>query len=163
MKRPLSPTQLMGNGSGGSHGTTICLPFSIRGELLQELEDGHSGHQGHLEGPQQKKRLLYSLCEVCNLQLNSPAQAQVHYNGRSHLRRVKQLNTGELPLNDSTGTSPAPADVVTCSNTAGAACVGPESGPQTPAYLKKTVHKEKQCGLGKPGANGWMGLELGGA
>uniref|UniRef100_G3NBK0 C2H2-type domain-containing protein n=1 Tax=Gasterosteus aculeatus TaxID=69293 RepID=G3NBK0_GASAC len=37
----------------------------------------------------------YSLCEVCNLQLASPAQAQLHYNGRSHLRRVRQLQARE--------------------------------------------------------------------
>lgn len=37
----------------------------------------------------------YSLCEVCNLQLTSAAQAQLHYNGRSHLRRVRQLQAGE--------------------------------------------------------------------
>lgn len=37
----------------------------------------------------------YSLCEVCNLQLTSDAQAQLHYNGRSHLRRVRQLQAGE--------------------------------------------------------------------
>ncbi|KAK5860947.1 hypothetical protein PBY51_022384 [Eleginops maclovinus] len=37
----------------------------------------------------------YSLCEVCNLQLTSAAQAQLHYNGRSHLRRVRQLEARE--------------------------------------------------------------------
>uniref|UniRef100_A0A7N8XVJ9 Zinc finger protein 385B n=1 Tax=Mastacembelus armatus TaxID=205130 RepID=A0A7N8XVJ9_9TELE len=37
----------------------------------------------------------YSLCKVCNLQLTSAAQAQLHYNGRSHLRRVRQLQAGE--------------------------------------------------------------------
>uniref|UniRef100_A0A3B4ZZY7 C2H2-type domain-containing protein n=1 Tax=Stegastes partitus TaxID=144197 RepID=A0A3B4ZZY7_9TELE len=37
----------------------------------------------------------YSLCEVCNLQLTSAAQAQLHYNGKSHLRRVRQLQPGE--------------------------------------------------------------------
>lgn len=37
----------------------------------------------------------YSLCEVCNLQLTSAAQAQLHYNGKSHLRRVRQLQAGD--------------------------------------------------------------------
>lgn len=37
----------------------------------------------------------YSLCKVCNLQLTSAGQAQVHYNGKSHLRRVRQLQAGE--------------------------------------------------------------------
>ncbi|MGH0128842.1 UNVERIFIED_CONTAM: hypothetical protein FKN15_052899 [Acipenser sinensis] len=46
---------------------------------------------------QEKKKLLYSLCEVCNIQLNTAAQAKVHYNGKSHLKRVKQLNNGKLP------------------------------------------------------------------
>ncbi|KAM9397811.1 zinc finger protein 385B-like isoform 2-T2 [Salvelinus alpinus] len=110
MKRPLSPTQLLQKGSGGG----VCLPFNLCGELLQEPEEGHP------DGPQQKKRLLYSLCEVCNLQLNSAAQAQVHYNGRSHLRRVKQLNNGELPPSTGSGTSPAPAGTLTCSSTGSA-------------------------------------------
>lgn len=111
MKRPRSPTQLLQKGSGGGHGGGVCLPFNLCGELLQEPEEGHP------DGPQQKKRLLYSLCEVCNLQLNSAAQAQVHYNGRSHLRRVKQLNNGELPPSTGSGTSPAPAGTLTCSST----------------------------------------------
>ncbi|XP_069589323.1 zinc finger protein 385B isoform X2 [Ranitomeya imitator] len=51
----------------------------------------------------EKKKILYSLCEVCNIQLNSAAQAQIHYNGKSHLKRVKQLNNGKLPTNTSSG------------------------------------------------------------
>lgn len=42
--------------------------------------------------------VVYSLCEVCNLQLTSDAQAQVHYNGKSHLRRLRQLQAGEAVL-----------------------------------------------------------------
>ncbi|XP_054643221.1 zinc finger protein 385B isoform X2 [Dunckerocampus dactyliophorus] len=37
----------------------------------------------------------YSLCTVCNLQLTSAAQAQLHYNARSHLRRVRQMKVGQ--------------------------------------------------------------------
>ncbi|KAM4025932.1 zinc finger protein 385B isoform 2-T2 [Anomaloglossus baeobatrachus] len=51
----------------------------------------------------EKKKIFYSLCEVCNIQLNSAAQAQIHYNGKSHLKRVKQLNNGKLPTNTSAG------------------------------------------------------------
>lgn len=40
----------------------------------------------------------YALCEVCNLQLTSDAQAQLHYNGKSHLRRLRQLQAGETVL-----------------------------------------------------------------
>ncbi|NXI64460.1 Z385B protein, partial [Anseranas semipalmata] len=52
----------------------------------------------------EKKKILFSFCEVCNIQLNSAAQAQVHYNGKSHLKRVKQLNNGKLPTNTAPGT-----------------------------------------------------------
>ncbi|XP_061735399.1 zinc finger protein 385B isoform X2 [Nerophis ophidion] len=38
----------------------------------------------------------YSLCDVCNLQLTSAAQAQLHYNARSHLRRVRQMKAGGM-------------------------------------------------------------------
>nr|XP_020659773.1 zinc finger protein 385B [Pogona vitticeps] len=51
-----------------------------------------------------EKKKIFSFCDVCNIQLNSAAQAQVHYNGKSHLKRVKQLNNGKLPTNTSTGT-----------------------------------------------------------
>lgn len=42
--------------------------------------------------------VAYALCEVCNLQLTSDAQAQLHYNGKSHLRRLRQLQAGETVL-----------------------------------------------------------------
>uniref|UniRef100_A0A8C2YTC4 Zinc finger protein 385B n=1 Tax=Chinchilla lanigera TaxID=34839 RepID=A0A8C2YTC4_CHILA len=45
----------------------------------------------------EKKKILFSFCEVCNIQLNSAAQAQVHYNGKSHRRRVRQLSNGQPP------------------------------------------------------------------
>lgn len=51
----------------------------------------------------EKKKILYSLCEVCNIQLNSAAQAQIHYNGKSHLKRVKQANNGKQPSGASSG------------------------------------------------------------
>ncbi|XP_060113177.1 zinc finger protein 385B isoform X3 [Heteronotia binoei] len=50
-----------------------------------------------------EKKNIFSFCEVCNIQLNSAAQAQVHYNGKSHLKRVKQLNNGKLPASATTG------------------------------------------------------------
>ncbi|NXG65499.1 Z385C protein, partial [Hemiprocne comata] len=45
----------------------------------------------------EKKHQSFTLCEVCNIQLNSAAQAQIHYNGKSHQKRLKQLNKGKLP------------------------------------------------------------------
>uniref|UniRef100_A0A8C9RQC1 Zinc finger protein 385B n=1 Tax=Scleropages formosus TaxID=113540 RepID=A0A8C9RQC1_SCLFO len=43
---------------------------------------------------QEKKKQLYTLCKVCNVQLDS--QAQVYSRGRLHLRRVRQLFTLSL-------------------------------------------------------------------
>ncbi|XP_069051175.1 zinc finger protein 385D isoform X3 [Lepisosteus oculatus] len=43
------------------------------------------------------KQPSLTLCELCNIQLNSAAQAQIHYNGKSHIKRIKQLNNGHIP------------------------------------------------------------------
>ncbi|KAF5903247.1 zinc finger protein, partial [Clarias magur] len=40
--------------------------------------------------PERKLR-SYTVCEVCNIQLNSTAQAQIHYNGKTHQRRLKHM------------------------------------------------------------------------
>lgn len=32
-----------------------------------------------------------TLCQVCNIQLNSCAQAQIHYRGKTHQRRLRHL------------------------------------------------------------------------
>lgn len=39
----------------------------------------------------ERKQRTYTLCEVCNIQLNSSAQAQIHYNGKSHQKRLKKI------------------------------------------------------------------------
>ncbi|NXU49387.1 Z385B protein, partial [Turnix velox] len=44
----------------------------------------------------EKKHANFTLCSVCNIQLNSAAQAQIHYNGKSHQKRLKQLSNGNL-------------------------------------------------------------------
>ncbi|EAW64318.1 hCG2036540, isoform CRA_b [Homo sapiens] len=44
----------------------------------------------------EKKHTNFTLCNVCNIQLNSAAQAQIHYNGKSHQKRLKQLSNGTL-------------------------------------------------------------------
>lgn len=40
----------------------------------------------------QKQKQQILLCEVCNIQLNSSTQAQIHYNGKTHQRRIRQAN-----------------------------------------------------------------------
>uniref|UniRef100_A0A8C4S4X9 Zinc finger protein 385B n=2 Tax=Erpetoichthys calabaricus TaxID=27687 RepID=A0A8C4S4X9_ERPCA len=83
-------------------------PLTPEHHLLENLKTGtqlvnHAEEKEPSNGPtdlqriQEKKKLLYSLCEACNIQLYSAAQAQVHYNGKSHLKRVKQLNNGKIP------------------------------------------------------------------
>ena len=32
-----------------------------------------------------------TMCQVCNIQLNSGAQAQIHYRGKTHQRRLRRL------------------------------------------------------------------------
>ncbi|XP_058406406.1 uncharacterized protein LOC131411502 [Diceros bicornis minor] len=44
----------------------------------------------------EKKHANFTLCNVCNIQLNSATQAQIHYNGKSHQKRLKQLSNGML-------------------------------------------------------------------
>ncbi|XP_048685955.1 zinc finger protein 385C isoform X6 [Caretta caretta] len=56
-----------------------------------------AGSQSEQRTKREKKHQSFTLCEVCNIQLNSPAQAQIHYNGKSHQKRLKQLNKGKVP------------------------------------------------------------------
>ncbi|NXC05384.1 Z385C protein, partial [Orthonyx spaldingii] len=56
----------------------------------------------------EKKHQSFTLCEVCNIQLNSAAQAQIHYNGKSHQKRLKQLNKGKMPAAQEPGAHPVP-------------------------------------------------------
>ncbi|XP_069761047.1 zinc finger protein 385D [Narcine bancroftii] len=44
----------------------------------------------------ERKLQTFTLCGVCNIQLNSAAQAQIHYNGKSHQKRLKKLHNGKM-------------------------------------------------------------------
>ncbi|XP_067371754.1 zinc finger protein 385B isoform X1 [Channa argus] len=89
MKTPLSPSQLLESGQR----------FAFRGMCQEPVETPTlttiSLSLQQTPSPVTGQGGAYSLCEVCNLQLTSAAQAQLHYNGRSHLRRVRQLQAGE--------------------------------------------------------------------
>ncbi|CAO2596918.1 Zinc finger protein 385B [Lemmus lemmus] len=65
----------------------------LRGFEEKGLKNDRPGDQCNKE----KKKILFSFCDVCNIQLNSAAQAQVHYDGKSHRKRVKQLSDGQPP------------------------------------------------------------------
>ncbi|XP_070694557.1 zinc finger protein 385B [Pempheris klunzingeri] len=85
MKTPLSPSHLLESGQ--------IFAF---GGMCQELMDSPRPPTISLSIQQTPSPgQAFSLCEVCNLQLTSTAQAQLHYNGKSHLRRVRQLQAGE--------------------------------------------------------------------
>ncbi|GAB1296836.1 Zinc finger protein 385C [Apodemus speciosus] len=51
----------------------------------------------------ERKRPSYTLCDVCNIQLNSAAQAQVHCGGRAHQRRLRQLSLGKTSTGPDSG------------------------------------------------------------
>ncbi|NXF66446.1 Z385C protein, partial [Ciccaba nigrolineata] len=74
------------------------------GVRLVEVTSGPPG-QPEQRMKREKKHQSFTLCEVCNIQLNSAAQAQIHYNGKSHQKRLKQLNKGKMPP----GQAPGPA------------------------------------------------------
>ncbi|XP_070418028.1 zinc finger protein 385C isoform X5 [Equus przewalskii] len=60
----------------------------------------------------ERKRPSYTLCDVCNIQLNSAAQAQVHCGGRAHQRRLRQLSLGKTPAGPAGPASSAPSPLL---------------------------------------------------
>ncbi|XP_035460534.2 zinc finger protein 385B isoform X1 [Scophthalmus maximus] len=98
MKTQLRPSQLLASGQ--------IFAF---GGMCQELMDTPAPASLGLSVPQTPSPGpggAYSLCEVCNLQLTSDAQAQLHCNGRSHLRRVRQLRAGGTGQHAAAGAQP---------------------------------------------------------
>ncbi|OPJ74510.1 hypothetical protein AV530_001364 [Patagioenas fasciata monilis] len=85
MKRPLSPS-----------------PSPESGVRLVEAASCPPG-QPEQRMKREKKHQSFTLCEVCNIQLNSATQAQIHYNGKSHQKRLKQLNKGKMPATQADG------------------------------------------------------------
>ncbi|XP_059410634.1 zinc finger protein 385D isoform X1 [Carassius carassius] len=98
------------------HGGTRKRNITGMKRPLSPVEDGSlTGHEGvSSEGVEftrqdappinsrpkrERKHRSYTLCEVCNIQLNSAAQAQIHYNGKTHQKRLKHIN------NSNTGTA----------------------------------------------------------
>ncbi|XP_063314970.1 zinc finger protein 385C isoform X2 [Pelobates fuscus] len=80
MKRPMSPTYLSN--------PMVTFPNCENG-----LSDTHTSD---LQSKRNKNNLpSFTLCEVCNIQLNSAVQAQIHYNGKSHQKRLKQIKNGK--------------------------------------------------------------------
>ncbi|KAM9745969.1 zinc finger protein 385C isoform 1-T2 [Menidia menidia] len=103
------PNASRDDGSGLSAGTLFqmepepCCNVQDGGTDLQEQSLGGAPHSSLHRPKRERKQRTYTLCEVCNIQLNSAAQAQIHYNGKSHQKRLKQISNGKMPTG--TGTS----------------------------------------------------------
>lgn len=87
MKKPWSPDLPVDNHSYSSD-------FASVPDREGEKELAPDGTEEKKE--REKKHTNFTLCNVCNIQLNSAAQAQIHYNGKSHQKRLKQLSNGNL-------------------------------------------------------------------
>nr|XP_046270349.1 zinc finger protein 385C isoform X1 [Scatophagus argus]XP_046270350.1 zinc finger protein 385C isoform X1 [Scatophagus argus]XP_046270351.1 zinc finger protein 385C isoform X1 [Scatophagus argus] len=112
MKRPFSPSSLpnaelgrrgFGAGLGVQMDGESCCDTQDEGAVLDEQSPGGAMSSALHRPKRERKQRSYTLCEVCNIQLNSAAQAQIHYNGKSHQKRLKQISNGKMP--SSTGTS----------------------------------------------------------
>ncbi|XP_038560524.1 zinc finger protein 385C isoform X1 [Micropterus salmoides] len=112
MKRPFSPSALLnteldrrefGAGLGVQMDGEPCCNTQNEGAVPDEQTPGGTLSSALNRPKRERKQRSYTLCEVCNIQLNSAAQAQIHYNGKSHQKRLKQISNGKMPSN--TGTS----------------------------------------------------------
>lgn len=108
MKRPFSPSALPSaelDRRGFGAGTGVQMDGEPRceaqdeGAVPDEQSPGGTLPSALHRPKRERKQRSYTLCEVCNIQLNSPAQAQIHYNGKSHQKRLKQISNGKMPSN----------------------------------------------------------------
>ncbi|XP_040917925.1 zinc finger protein 385C [Toxotes jaculatrix] len=117
MKRPFSPSDLPNSeldrrGFGAALGVQMdvehCCETRDEGAVPDEQSPGGALPSALLKPKRERKQRSYTLCEVCNIQLNSAAQAQIHYNGKSHQKRLKQISNGKIPSNTGTSTQGSP-------------------------------------------------------
>ncbi|XP_048366722.1 zinc finger protein 385D isoform X2 [Sphaerodactylus townsendi] len=99
MKKPWSPISSQDN-------IPCTSDFTYFHERESETELSPDDSEEKQE--REKKHTSFTLCSVCNIQLNSAAQAQIHYNGKTHQKRLKQLSNGNLK-SDHGGTCQSPA------------------------------------------------------
>lgn len=79
------------------------------GAVVEQQSPGGALHSSLFKPKRERKQRTYTLCDVCNIQLNSAAQAQVHYSGKSHQKRLKKISNGKMPT--STGRPPGAAGI----------------------------------------------------
>ncbi|XP_032989091.1 zinc finger protein 385D isoform X2 [Rhinolophus ferrumequinum] len=111
--RRAAASRRMKGSAGGRREKLLGAPKAQPGPDFPCAQDGESEAEflpdDFEEKPErEKKHTNFTLCNVCNIQLNSTAQAQIHYNGKSHQKRLKQLSNGILK-NDNGGTCQSPA------------------------------------------------------
>lgn len=85
MKRPKSPDWL-----------DSSLPPKSQEEQEEEEEDDDEEERKVVAGHRAKRERRQAsgsatMCQVCNIQLNSSAQALIHYRGKTHQRRLRRL------------------------------------------------------------------------
>ncbi|KAK5855948.1 hypothetical protein PBY51_007577 [Eleginops maclovinus] len=106
MKRPYSSSLLpnpeldrrvLGLGLGVQMDDELCCNTQDEDAVLDEESPGGTLPSGLCRPKRERKQRSYTLCEVCNIQLNSAAQAQIHYDGKSHQKRLKQISNGKMP------------------------------------------------------------------
>lgn len=58
----------------------------------EEDEEEKRASEGHRPKRERRQNCnSATLCQVCNIQLNSRAQAQIHYRGKTHQRKLRRL------------------------------------------------------------------------
>ncbi|XP_028310385.1 zinc finger protein 385C isoform X2 [Gouania willdenowi] len=112
MKRPFSPSSppstTLHSGDlsprpGLPMDSDLCCDAQDEVTMTEAQSKGGNDCSALFRPKRERKQRSYTLCDVCNIQLNSAAQAQIHYNGKSHQKRLKQTNKGKTQSN--TGTS----------------------------------------------------------
>ncbi|CAB1436004.1 unnamed protein product [Pleuronectes platessa] len=91
MKRPKSPDSL--------DGSPPLKSQEVQEEEVEEEEEDAEEEEEEKKvgaGYRAKRERRHSIssatmCQVCNIQLNSSAQAQIHYRGKTHQRRLRRL------------------------------------------------------------------------
>lgn len=106
MKRPFSPSALQSGelerrGFGAALGVQMDVQPGCEaqdeGAVPDEGSPGGALPSALHRAKRERKQRSYTVCEVCNIQLNSAAQAQIHYSGKSHQKRLKQISNGKTP------------------------------------------------------------------
>ncbi|XP_024920615.1 zinc finger protein 385C isoform X1 [Cynoglossus semilaevis] len=112
MKRAFSPSPLLDTELDRREFSSLLVSAVDLESSFEPQDEGALPDEQSAGGPvssapyrpkREKKQRSYTVCDVCNIQLNSAAQAQIHYNGKSHQKRLKKIGNGKAP--NSTGTS----------------------------------------------------------